>query len=528
MTPLLAAILAYLVLQFAIGMWASKRVRDEADYLLAGRKLGYTLATFSIFATWFGAETVMGSAGAAYRDGASLANAEPFGYGLCLIGMGVLFAIPLWRRKLTTLADLFRERYSVRVERLAAIILIPGSILWAAAQVRAFGTVLTLAGVEQLNAAIAMATAFVVLYTAFGGLLADAVTDMVQGIAVGLGLLVVLVGVVVTLPTDASLVATLMAPGAIQFVPGAGASWIDLAEEWAIPVCGSIVATELVSRVIATRTEAVAQRSSFLAGGLYIAVGSIPLIIGLVGRHIVPGLEDAEQVVPAVAQQLLPTILFVVFAGSLLSAILSTVDSTLLVASGLLSHNLVVPVLRITDERLKVRIARAGVVLFGLLAFLLAVKAEGVFALVEQASAFGSSGVLVVVVFALFTRFGGARSATATLLAGLSVYLVATYSGARTPYLLSLGAALVTYVVSAVLGPRSAFTITTRGGSSGSPTQTTFESGMVSGPRMAGAGALQSSARQQTLPSGPCHRPASPEGSERSYALARNSELWHR
>lgn len=448
---MLFAILAYLVLQFGIGIWASKRVRDEADYLLAGRSLGYPLAVFSIFATWFGAETIIGSAGTAYSDGVSLANAEPFGYGLCLVGMGLVFAVPLWRRKLTTLADLFRERYSVRVERLAAIILIPGSILWAAAQVRGFGHVLSLAGVGELDVAIAVATGFVILYTAFGGLLADAVTDLVQGVVLVVGLVVVLVGVVLSMPGETGFIGALAASGGAQFLPSDDTSWLDLAEEWSIPVCGSILATELVSRVIAARTERVAQRSALLAGGLYLVVGTIPLLIGLVGRGLVPGLEDAEQVVPAVAQRLLPTVVFVIFAGGLVSAILSTVDSTLLVASGLLSHNLVVPALGIREERLKVRIARGGVVLFGLLAYVLAVRADGVFELVEQASAFGSSGALVVVCFALFTRLGGPRTATATLLAGLGVYLVGTYAGAQAPFLLSLGAAVVTYLAGSMV-----------------------------------------------------------------------------
>ncbi|MGH7469915.1 MAG: sodium:solute symporter family transporter, partial [Longimicrobiales bacterium] len=143
MNATLLALLAYLLLQFGIGAWVSRRIQTEADYLVAGRKLGYWLMTFSIFATWFGAETLIGSAGQVYQEGVSITSAEPFGYGLCLILMGLIFAVPLWRRKLTTLADLFRERFSPRVERLAALILIPGSILWAAAQIRAFGSVLS-------------------------------------------------------------------------------------------------------------------------------------------------------------------------------------------------------------------------------------------------------------------------------------------------------------------------------------------------------------------------------------------------
>ena len=117
MTPALAAVLAYLALQLSVGIWVARRIASESDYLVAGRRLGYGLATFSIFATWFGAETTIGSAGTAYVEGAGAGSAEPFGYGLCLLLMGLVFAGPLRRRGLVTLADLYRQRYSTRVER---------------------------------------------------------------------------------------------------------------------------------------------------------------------------------------------------------------------------------------------------------------------------------------------------------------------------------------------------------------------------------------------------------------------------
>ena len=65
----LLAIFAYLAIQLGIGLWVSRRIRTEEDYLIAGRRLGYTRATFSIFATWFGAETIIGSGGRALREG---------------------------------------------------------------------------------------------------------------------------------------------------------------------------------------------------------------------------------------------------------------------------------------------------------------------------------------------------------------------------------------------------------------------------------------------------------------------------
>jgi SSS family transporter len=449
----LLAISLYMVAQFAIGVWASKKIRNEADYILAGRSMGYVLVTFSIFATWFGAETVVGSAGLAYKDGISIGSAEPFGYGLCLLIVGFVFAAPLWNRKLTTLADLYRQRFSVGTERLAAAILIPSSIIWAAAQIRAFGHVLNTSSSSALNAelSIAIAAGFTILYSAFGGMLADAVTDVVQGGLLAIGLVVVLVALLPHLGGVDEIARVVRDPERVHFMPHGESAWTVL-ERWAIPVAGSVLATELVSRIFAAKSITVARRSSFIAAGMYVAIGIIPPLIGLVGPHVMPGLANEEQLLPELAKTVLPTALYAVFAGALISAILSTVDSTLLVSSSIMSHNLLVPIFKVTDERRKVLLARGGVTLFGIIAYLLARRAEGILELVEQASALGSAGTLVTAVFALFTNWGGARTAIATLLAGLIFYIGAVVVGSETPFLISLAVSLATYVAGALLG----------------------------------------------------------------------------
>ena len=450
-TTTLAAVIVYMIVQLGIGVWASRRVASEEDYLIAGRKLGYPLMTFSIFATWFGAETIVGSAGTTYSEGVSLGSAEPFGYGLCLIMMGLVYAVPLHRRKLTTLADLYRQRYSVRTERLAAVLLIPGSLLWAAAQVRAFGSVLTTTtSALELETAIAIATGVTLAYTAFGGLLSDAITDLVQGVMLIVGLVVVGGGVVAQLGGLGAAADAVATSGRVHLTSVGEGSVLDAVEAWAIPVFGSLVTTEVVGRVIAARSPAVARNSSFAAGALYISIGMIPVLLGLVGPRIVPEINDPEQIVAALALRTLSTIGYALFAGALISAILSTVDSTLLVSAGILSHNLIVPVLKVTDERRKVRLARWGVIAFGVVAYLLARRAEGVFDLVEQASAFGSAGIIVTITFGLFTRRGGPVTAMATLVVGAVGYLVATYAGFEYPFVLSLVLALGTYLTGGV------------------------------------------------------------------------------
>lgn len=238
MTPIKWGLTAYVAVQLAVGLWVSRRIVDEDDYLLAGRSLGYGLGIFTVFATWFGAETCIGSAGSIYSDGLAGGTADPFGYALCLMLMGAVFAIPLWRCRLTTLADLFRRRYGPRVERLAVILLVPSSLLWAAGQIRAFGQVLSVSSELDVSAAITVAAIVGIVYTVSGGLLADALTDVVQGGALIVGLVVLST---VLLAGEGISEAAAVSPERLRLFGGPETPWWLTLEAWAIPICGSVL-----------------------------------------------------------------------------------------------------------------------------------------------------------------------------------------------------------------------------------------------------------------------------------------------
>lgn len=449
MQPVLIGIGAYLAVQFAIGLLVSRRIASENDYLVAGRRLGVTLAAFSIFATWFGAETVVGAAGSIYSEGLSGGSADPFGYGLCLLVLGCVVAAPLWRRKYTTFGDLFRERYSQGVERLAVLLMVPTSVLWAAAQIRAFGQVVSASSDLEVNVAITAAATFVVIYTVVGGLLADVVTDFVQSIAivVGLVLLLVLVG---NANGGIGALVSQIDVGRLQLFSTANATPLELVEAWAVPVCGSLLAVELLSRILGCKSAATARNATLIGAALYLTVGVVPVTLGLLGPTLAPGLAEPEQLVALLAQQHLSTLLYVLFAGALISAILSTVDSCLLAAASLVSHNLVVPLKPNLSERQRVRTARIGVAVFGVLAYVIALYAGGIYELVATASAFGSAGIFVVGLFGLFSRTGGAPSAYAALVAGVVVWAAGEYwLEWSTPYITAVAAALAAYLLAA-------------------------------------------------------------------------------
>ena len=454
MQPVLIGIGVYLLAQFAVGMLVSRRIASEADYLVAGRRLGLALAAFSIYATWFGAETIVGAAGAIYSDGLSGGSADPFGYALCLVVLGVFVAAPLWRRQYTTLGDMFRERYSIGVERFAVLLMVPTSVLWAAAQIRAFGQVVSASSDLEVEIAIGAGAFLVIVYTVAGGLLADVVTDFIQGVAIIVGLLVLLV-VVGNANGGLAALPALVDPTRLALFSTGNATPLEIVEAWAVPVCGSLLAAELLARILGCNSAATARNATLLGAGIYLVVGLIPVAIGLAGPALVPGLEEPEQVVATLAQRHLSTFFYVLFAGAVISAILSTVNSCLLAAAALVSHNLIVPLKPALDERGKVLFARMGVVVFGIAAYALALGAEGIYELVATASAFGSAGIFVVGLFGLFSRFGGAASAHAALAAGMLVWAAGEYwLDWSTPYIAAVAAALVAYLVLAAVPAR--------------------------------------------------------------------------
>ncbi len=408
----LIGIACYVLLMLIVGFWVARSIKTDDDYFLAGRSLGPTLATFSIFATWFGAETCIGTAGAVYQYGISGLHADPLGYSLCIFIMGFVFSKVLWNKKITTIPDLFHRRFSPNVERVAALIMIPSSIIWAGAQVRAFGQIISSTSSISFVDGVTAAALVVLIYTICGGLLADAYNDFIQGIAVIIGLTILLVVIVYNLGGIGPALATITPERMHLTTPGgSGLSFLGKLEFWLVPIMGSVMAQELVGRVVASRSAKVAYNSCFRAGIIYLVVGMIPVLIGLLGVAYVPGLKEPETIMPLLAKTHLSSLGYVVFVGALVSAILSTVDSTLLSVSALLSHNIILPSLKNPTEKKKIIIARGGVLLSGIIAYGIAFTSDSIIGLVELASSLGGPSILVMTSIALFCKKGDARNA---------------------------------------------------------------------------------------------------------------------
>lgn len=421
----LLGISIYVVGMIAMGLYFSRRIKTDDDYFLGGRSLGPGLATFAIFATWFGAETCIGTAGSVYKNGLSTIHADPLGYTLCLLVMGLFFAKVLWRKKITTIPDLFRHRYSPATEKLAALIMIPSSIIWAGAQVRALGQILQATTDFGPDLAVLIAASVVIIYTMSGGMLADAYADLIQGIAIISGLCFLAIAVIWEIGGPVQLF-NMIPLEKLSFSGGDfdNLSFISKLELWLVPIMGSVLTQELVSRVAASRSEKIASHSALRAAGLYLFVGSIPVLIGLVGSKYLPGLQDPEMLMPILAKKHLNSFFYVVFVGALVSAILSTVDTTLLASSALLGHNIIYPSLSNLTEKRKVIIARLGTLCSGILAYIIAYTSESITELVEIASSLGGPSILIIAMAALWEKRGTSLNAIFAISMSLMTWIL--------------------------------------------------------------------------------------------------------
>lgn len=447
----------YLLIQLLIGYWISLRIESDQDYFLAGRSLGLKVASLSIFATWFGAETCMGSSGSIFENGLSGGRADPFGYTICLMLMAFFLAAPLRKLNLVTLGDLFRLRFTPGLEKLAVLILIPSTLIWASAQVRALAQIVTVITPLDFESACILATAFVVIYTSMGGLLGDVVHDVIQGSILILGLALILY--YAADHTGGLYQALVNVPNERWSFMQPGESWLQRLDSWAIPILGSLVAQELISRVLACKSPSISRRASFLAAGIYFLIGLIPVLIGLIGPQLPFEVAHKDQFLPTIAQNLFPTTLFIIFMGALIAAILSTVDSTLLTISAFTTHNLLSHRFYYSlPEKRKLFISRLVVVVSGVVAYILASGASGIYDLVILASSFGTAGVLVITLVAVWKPSWAYQiPAWSCLIFGMFAYPVAEALELQAPFLLSILVAVLAYFIP-LLGQRTLVT----------------------------------------------------------------------
>lgn len=467
---LLALVVVYLVISIAIGLVASRKVHSASDYITAGRSLPMPMVMAMVFATWFGAETVLGISATFLDEGFRGLISDPLGASVCLVLFGLVFALPLYRLKLMTLGDFFHIRYNKKTELVLSTCIVLSYLGWVSAQVTALGLVFNVLsdGTVSMTQGMMIGAAVVLAYTLFGGMWSVAVTTCVQMVVIVIGLLLVTSNASEMAGGMSTVISQAAAEGKFNWLPT-----LDLVDMlgWAAALftmaLGSIPQQDVFQRVNTSKNETVAVWATTLGGIAYFFFAAVPLYLAYSASLVDPALtarlmaEDSQLVLPTFVVVHMPFWMQAIFFGALLSVIMSTASGTLLAPSVTFTEN----VLKnfkpgMTDEQL-LRYTRYTVFVFTLLVVANAVlSSSDIHAMVENAYRITLAGVFVPLAAGLFWSRASNLGATLSMALGLGSWLFLEIFIPDVPFepqLVGLLLSLIGMIVGSYLSPNPYF-----------------------------------------------------------------------
>lgn len=428
-------VILYLLLSIGIGLYAATRVHNAKDFAVAGRHLPLHIVTATVFATWFGAETVLGISATFVKEGLHGVVADPFGASLCLILAGLFFANKLYRMNLLTIGDYYRQRYSRTVEVITTICIVISYLGWVSAQIKALGLVFNVVSGGEVSQHVGMiiGAAIVLTYTMFGGMWSVALLDFVQMTVIMAGMLFIAVLVSAKTGGVDAVVAHAQAAGKLDFFPSGGyVEWVPFIGAWVTMMLGSIPQQDVFQRITSAKTEKIAVRGSVLGGSLYFLFAFVPMFLAysaiMIDPQVFGGIleQDSQLVLPTLILNYTPVFAQVIFFGALLSAIMSCSSATLLAPSVAFTENILKHFVfkNMTDHQF-LRAMRLMVLSFGVVVLGFAMNSNSsIFKMVENAYKVTLVAAFVPLAFGLYWKRANNQGALAAIVLGLSSWIL--------------------------------------------------------------------------------------------------------
>jgi SSS family solute:Na+ symporter len=432
---LITCVVIYLLGTLALGVWAGTRIKNTSDFAVAGRSLPLIMVITTTFATWFGAETVMGVPAKFVQGGLNAVIEDPFGAGTCLILVGLFFATKLYKLNLLTIGDYYRERYGKGIEIFCSVAIILSYLGWVAAQITALGLVFSVLtnGAMAPSVGMVIGTLAVLIYVVVGGFLAVALTDFIQMIVLVIGM-------------------SIIAFFAADLAGGAGrvfdmAQHADLWRLWPEPtftdiifffgaaitmMFGSIPQQDVFQRVMSAKDAPTARTGAVIGGASYILFGFVPMFI-VAAAVVVMGdnamdiaKNDYQRLLPTFVMTKMPLIMQILFFGALLSAIKSTSSATLLAPSTSFTENILKNLRPGMNDKQQLFAMRVTIVVFAalVLAYAIAMEGTSIYELVSSAYQVTLVAAFVPLVMGLYWKRATTQGAILSIGAGLFVWII--------------------------------------------------------------------------------------------------------
>ena len=343
MDTITTVFLVYLALLAGVAVWSRTESRTVSGYFIAGKKLPPWVVAFSTNATGESGWLLLGLTGMGYAVGAQ---------ALWVVAgevVGVALAWTVMSRRLKRLSD---ETDSITVpdvlaarfgdsrhvlRRLSVLIILTMVGAYVAAQMVATGKAFD--GFTSLDypTGVWVGAGVIILYTLVGGYKAVAWTDLVQGVLMLLGLLLLPTVAIMAAGGWGELTAALHGqdPGLLSPWGPEGRSLSALVGIFSFLAVGLpfLGVPQLMVRFMSARSEQSLVPAMVISVTVILLFDLGAVLTGMAGRALYPGLDDPEGILPLLSTSLLPPVLGGVMMVVVLAAIMSTVDSLLILAS---------------------------------------------------------------------------------------------------------------------------------------------------------------------------------------------------
>ncbi len=430
--------ISYIIILIGIGLATYLRTKSHSDYTLAGRSNNKWVAAISAESSDMSGWLLMGLPGSAYAAGFSsiwILIGLIFGTLLNWMVIGNRLRIASESYQVFSITEYFEKRVhdtKGHVGLISGIAVIIFMIINASAEIIGSGKLLDATFGIEYHTGIVIALLVVIAYTFLGGYMAVSWSNLFQGTLMFFALLFVPAAVIIKIggwqPAVESLYQNL--PGFFQFCNGkTGWSAVSIIlGGLGVGVCYFGMVHVLTCFMSIKESSEI--KDSTLIATIWVGISAYcAVIIGMLGAYLFPDIADAEQVFFMMGSTYFPPYLLGLFAAAVMAAILSSVSAYVIVASAAIGTNLLRRYASRLNDRTIVRAERASVIIISLLAFLMSLKSDVVFAIALLASAGLGACFGPLVIFSLYSKNINKQGAIASILTGLIVVIFWYYSG---------------------------------------------------------------------------------------------------
>lgn len=332
-TPILILVI-YMVGMFLIGYLTNKyMIKSSTDYMLAGRRMGVLMIACSLSANNVGGGSTTGVAQKAFSGWGMSAAWYVLAAAVAMIPLSY-FAPKIRKTMAVTIPEVVNRRFGNFAGTFTAILNVLSLFCLTASQVLASASVISAIVKIPLNVSILISGLIVITYTTFGGMLADAIADIVQFFIIFFGLLIAL-PFIINGAGGWQAISSALPPVELNAFKIGIPTILGLIFNY---FCTFLSGPEMVSRFSSAEDEKAAQKASVLSAIFMALLAFIPTVIGLVALAKNPLLDGGNGTTALMyaTQNYAPQFITGLVAAAIVAATMSSADSNLLCASTIL------------------------------------------------------------------------------------------------------------------------------------------------------------------------------------------------